>query len=229
MQFFENTKRLAREFLSFKKYKQMNTVLAVFVGLFMSPFIIMFFVELFWTFINAIIFTIIEAPIKFLHKLIRDETQEHHLAFRIIIYYLSWPIVFGLYVTYALMMIDIVISYVITQAIGYVASLGGFLFHISPLDERIDKEVDMEQKHNKSGIVHVAVCAAILLITLIIIVVGVIIMIVLEESPLLIIIGASIIGLIPLFELFFAVLAYRDKKREKKEIEQPKPEEAPAQ
>ena len=126
-------------------------------------------------------------------------------------------------------MIDIVISYVITQAIGYVASLGGFLFHISPLDERIDKEVDMEQKHNTAAIIHVAVCAGILFFMLVFIIVWLIIMLVNGGGELFLIIGIAVLGLIPLFELFYSVLAYWDKKKEKKEIEQAKPEEAPAQ
>lgn len=237
MVFFENTKRLAREFLSFKKYKQMTTPLAVFVGIFMCPFIIAFFVMLVLTFISAIFFTIVEAPIQFLHKLIKDETKEMHLAFRILIYYLSWPIVFGLYVSYAMMMIEIVIDYVLTQAVGYVASLGGFRFHISPLVERIDRDVDPEIKHNLAGIIHLVVCLVLAFIALVFVIVFIIIGAVtgdFESALLWVLIGMPFIGIIPLFEGIWACIAYRDRKKkakeEKAEEAQPEqPTEAPAE
>lgn len=217
MVFFENTKRLALEFLAFKKYKQMNTVLAVFVGIFMIPFFVAFAVQMLWTFISAIFFTIVEAPIKFLHKLVKDETENSHLAFKIVIYYLSWPIIFAFYVSYAMMLIDIFVSYVFAQAFGYVASLGGFKFHITPLEERIEAEVDPEQKHNKAAIAHIIVCSILLGLGILTIVVFLILMFALEMNPILMVIGVPFISLIPLFELVYACIAYRDRKGEKKE------------
>ena len=227
MQFFENTKRLAREFLAFKKYKQLNKVLAVFVGIFMFPFFILFGVMLAWTFFSAIFFTIVEAPIKFLHNLIKDETKEHHLAFRMLIYYLSWPIIFIFYVFYALMIVDIYICYFFTQCVGYVASLGGFHFHISPLDERIDKEIDLERKHNKAAIIHIVVVAVLVFVCAILALVGGIIAAVADDPAIgvtILMVGLALLGLPVAFEGIYAVLAYRDWAKK----EEPKPEEKPA-
>lgn len=232
MVFFENTKRLALEFLAFKKYKQLNKVLAVFVGLFMAPWMLVFAFMLAWTFLSAIFFTVIEAPIKFLHNLIKDETKEHHLAFRMLIYYLSWPIIFIFYVFYALMIVDIYVMYIFTQAFGYVASLGGFHFHITPLQERIDKDVDFERKHNKAALIHVIVAAVLLFIGALLALIGGILLGVSSDptaGTVLLAIGVAFISLPFALEVPYAVLAYRDWKKPEEvkpeaiaEVEQPK-------
>ena len=150
MLFFERTKRLAREFLQFKKFKQMSPALAVFVGIFLIPFALLFFIQLGFTFLACILFALFEAPIKYLHSISRDEVKDSRTAVQVIVYYFSWPILFAFYVFYALFTLMVFINYLETVLVGYIANLGGFRFHISPLEENISKNLEPNRQWQKN-------------------------------------------------------------------------------
>lgn len=212
MLYFEKTLRLVKEYLLLKKYKSMNIVLAIFVFIFMLPFHIAFFVWAAYTFIMSIIYSIIEAPIKFLHTLIRDETKDSHVAFKIVLYYLSWPIIFPFYVFYAFMIVDIIICYLIAQVLGYIASLTGYRFHITPMEE--DISVEPKNKYNLSAIIHIAVVAGLFLLGVLFIILGIF------TVQALLFVGIGIVSLIGGFEAIYSLIAYRDwKKKEKPALE----------
>ena len=137
MTYFERTRRLAKEFFTFKKYKKMHPALAVLIGLLVSPFAIMFLFDLLDTFFMSILFSFFEAPIKYLHGILNDEAKKTRIATEVVIYIISWPLLFFFYVLYALTALFLVISYFFAVLSGYIASLGGFKFHISPFVEDI--------------------------------------------------------------------------------------------
>ena len=209
MLYFEKTLRSIKEYLLLKRYKNMNIVLAIFVFIFMLPFHIAFFVWAGYTFLLSIFYSVIEAPIRFLHDLIRDETKESHVAFKIVIYYLSWPLIFIFYVFYAFMIVSIVISYLFTQVIGYVASLAGYRFHITPKEE--DISIEAKNQYNKQAIAHIITVGSLIVLGALMIVLGIFL------TQALIFVGVGLLSLIEGFELIYALLAYRDWKCKKAE------------
>lgn len=166
MKFFENTKRLAKEVLSLKKYKMMALPLAIITGIFMLPLGVAFFVYLGLLFIFDIFYGLVEAPIRFLHKFIKDEAKEMSRVTEVVIYIISWPTIFILYFFYAFWSLFIHFFYFLTQLLGYIVSLCGFKFHISILEEDIAIE-DSGHRYNIQAIIFIAVNAT-LLITLIV-------------------------------------------------------------
>ena len=228
MEYFERTLRLAKEFLLFKKYKQLHPVLAVLVGILMIPWAVMFGVALAWTFVISLFFTFVEVPVKFLHRLVREETKESHVAFKIVLYYLSWPIIFLLYVFYAFMIVEIYVIYFFTMCLGFIASLGGYRFHVTPLQE--DISIETHGKHNVMAIIHVAFALLWIFVGLILVIVGAVFAA--QEEPglaALMFAGFGFIYAPFIIEALYAILGYWDwkkapKEEKAKELEAPKAE-----
>lgn len=215
MLFFDRTLRLVREFLLFKKFKQLHPALAVFVGIFLIPFALLFFVYLGMTFLASILFALFEAPIKYLHGILRDEVKESKTAVQVIVYYFSWPILFVFYVFYALFTLFVFFSYLDTVLVGYIANLGGFKFHISPMEQDISKECNPNRQWQKNIVaaIFIATASSFILIGVIGLFAGGF--------------GPVFFGLYALFCCIYVPIAFRELKvEEKKEVPQPEqPEE----
>ena len=157
MNFFERAKRLAREVLSFKNYKKMHPALAVFTGIFLIPFAAAFFIELGSLFVLCIIFTLVQAPINYLHGIVKNEAKEVNPVAHVFIYAISWPLLFILYALFALISLFIYFQYFWTQLVGYIVAIAGYKFHLTPAEEDISKDDD--RKLNVQGAVFVGVNA----------------------------------------------------------------------
>ena len=163
MDFFEKTNRLAKEFLLFKKYKAMHPVIAVFVGIFLIPFAISFFVGLGLLYILSILFYLIKAPLDFLHNVVKEERGEVKHATQFWIYFISWGPIFLLYALYAFISFFFYVFYLGVQIDGYITSLGGYKFHISPNEEDISIEVQPTLRFNYAGLIFIAVCVILII------------------------------------------------------------------
>ena len=167
MFFFESTKRLAKEFFEFKKYRALKPVFAVIIGIILLPLAIIFMAFLGELFLFSIFYSFIEAPVKYLHKIVGDEGQKVMHATQFIIYLISWPALFLLYFIYASITVSLVIEYFLAQVFGYLVSLGGFKFHISPYEK--DIALDEEPlEHTPSAIGYIAVFGLVVLVLLIV-------------------------------------------------------------
>ena len=214
MLFFERTKRLVGEFLLFKRYKQMHPAIAIFVGIFLIPFALFFFIYAGFTFLASILFALFESPIKYLHNILREEVKERHIAVQVIVYWFSWPLLFILYVFYAFFTLMVFFCYLGTVMFGYIANLGGFKFHISPMDEDISKEIDEHPNWKKNVIGAIFFGTSFVLVL-----VGVILYLAIG-SP----IGAILLMVYLLFCCIYVPIAFRDKKEVKPAAEEPKAE-----
>ena len=168
MHFFEQSKRLAGEFLKFKKYKNMAPVLAVFVGIFLIPFALFFFLGLGMLFLSCMLFYLLESPLNYLHGVVKTEGKETHPATCFIIYFISWPLIFLLYVSYAFLTFFIHAFYLGTTIAGYIASLGGFKFHITPNEQDIEVKNTPKGPFNIVALVYILIVAVLILITIVI-------------------------------------------------------------
>ena len=119
MKFFEAANRLACEVLSLKRYKKMHIALAVFVGIFLAPFYIGFFFAVGFLYLFSILFALLQAPLSYLHGVVREEGDRVKTATQFIIYFVSWPLLFFLYVMYAMLTVFIYVAYCISMGVGY--------------------------------------------------------------------------------------------------------------
>ena len=139
--------RLMKEALKFKKYKAMPIVAAVFVGLFMFPFMVTAF--LLWTtlLLIAFVFKIIVSPINYLHSILTNEAKQISAAGQFAIYLISWPIVFVYYVVVSVLLILIYIQYALLSIINYLWTLGGFKFHVF-IDREDDISIEVKERYD---------------------------------------------------------------------------------
>lgn len=141
MQLYEKTLRLAQEAYSFKRYLKMKRFLRVIAFILMAPFIAIFTLMLGFLFLDAIFFQLVSSPIQFLHSIIKKERDEVNFGVQIVLYVLSWPLMFLFYVLYAFVLLLFYFDYFLVVCLGYVATLAGFKFHISIAEEDITKNL----------------------------------------------------------------------------------------
>jgi cobalamin synthase len=132
MKYFEHAKKLAKAIFSFEKYKAMPLWLAIICGILMVPYWLIFIVWLVALSALTIFLSFLETPINFLHNIMKDEAKEKRTPVEVVIYIISWPLIFVFYAFFAITTITTSIIYFFTEAWGFVASLGGFRFHIRP-------------------------------------------------------------------------------------------------
>ncbi len=130
--FLKKMVTLLKEAFTFKKYKAMHPVLAVFTGIFMLPFVIASFVLTAILAVLCFLFTVFSSPVKYLHDLVTGEGKGVQHATQFIIYFISWPLVFFLYAMVAVLLLFIIPAYAALSVALYVWSLGGFKFHLFP-------------------------------------------------------------------------------------------------
>lgn len=162
MFFYDRFIRLLNEFLEFKRYKKMPLILRIFVSICLTPFFLLFFIFFLISLLQSWIFIIIETPIRMLHEIVTKEGEKVKHATQFIIYFISWPFIFLFYISYAFMTLTLAILYVFTSIFGYVASLGGYKFHVSAHTESIEKDF-YESKYIPQSTVFFAINAFMLL------------------------------------------------------------------
>ncbi len=128
--FLQKMVTLLKEAFKFKKYKAMPAVLAVFTGILMIPIVISSFFAVAWLSILGFVFTVLSAPVKYLHEIVNQEGQGVKHATQTAIYLISWPTVFFLYVLMSALLLLLIPAYAIFAFSTYVWSLGGFKFHL---------------------------------------------------------------------------------------------------
>ena len=126
---------LFREAFKFKKYKAMNAVLAVFSGILVIPFVILSFFVAGYLFLLAFPFEILSSLVKSLHIILNDEGKNVKHATQFIIYWISWPVVFSLYITICTLLTMIIPTYALLSFLVYIWSFGGIKPHLFACEE----------------------------------------------------------------------------------------------
>lgn len=160
--YFNRTLNLIKESFTFKKYKAMNPVLAILVGVTMIPFVVSGLVWFALTLILSGIFKIIKSPIDYLKDLTTSQGEKVHPATQFIIYFISWPLIFIFYVAYAAVVALINLSYAITSLEAFIWTLGGFKFHLL-INDTEDIAIEVEGRYSFK-LVLVYVCIAYVLL-----------------------------------------------------------------
>jgi hypothetical protein len=154
--FFEKLSRLTKEAFAFKKYKAMPSVLAVFAGILMIPFVIASFLAIASFAVLSFSFTVAASPVKSLHALVNKEGKEVRHATQFIVYFISWPFIFFCYVMMTVLLLLIIPTYTLLSILLYVWSFGGFKFHLF-MNEADDISIDVSKKYLAIPLVFVIV------------------------------------------------------------------------
>lgn len=152
---------LLKEAFKFKKYKAMSPFLAVLCGILMLPFVAISFALVAAFAVLAFFFTIIVAPVKFLHLIVNAEGKEIKHATQAIVYLISWPLVFMLYALMSFLLFLLLPTYAMLSFFTYVWSFGGFKFHLF-ITKNEDISIDVKGRYNALPIVFVLVAVIIL-------------------------------------------------------------------
>ena len=154
---------LLKEAFSFKKYKAMHPVLAVFTGIFMIPFVLSSMISALVLILTAFFFKVNKLPIDFLHGMLKSEGKDVHPATQFIIYFFSWPVIFALYASLSLSLLAITALYAGLSLETYVWSLGGYRFHAMIGTFCEDMAIRVRINYRPSlPLVFIIVCAVIL-------------------------------------------------------------------
>lgn len=126
---------LFKEAFTLKKYKAMNPVLAVFCGILMIPFVLFSFFVAVILFCLAFPFDTFSSLVKSLHMLLKEEGQDVKHATQFIVYWISWPIVFSLYIMEYILLLWMVPTYALLAFLVYIWSFGGVKLHLFAREE----------------------------------------------------------------------------------------------
>lgn len=140
--FISKMSALLNEAFKFKKYKAMHPAYAVFVGIFMLPVVIISFAVTAVLAILTFAFEVFSTPVKYIHGIVNNEGKEVKHATQAIVYLISWPLIFVSYALMGLALLVIFPIYALFSFLAYVWTLGGFKFHLFPVEDDISIEVN---------------------------------------------------------------------------------------
>lgn len=161
--FMERATVVLKEALQLKKYKAMPMALAIVVGIFMLPLVLVSFICAVLVYVSGYLYAVISHPVQGLHNLLREEGQNVKHGTQVVVYFLSWAAVFSAYTMLAMLLIFLTVQYTLFSIFTYLWSLGGFKFHAFAAEEDISTPV--EGKYNVLiPVVFVAIMGALLLV-----------------------------------------------------------------
>lgn len=128
--FLEKGKELLHKVISFEKYQNKKKVARVFIHIGLDlvtgipTFVLFGFIAILYFLVK-----IVTAPLGFLHSLAESQGQKVRHASEAVIYLVSWPIIFLLYVFMAFIQIAFCAVYAVMFCFGWLWSLCAFSFN----------------------------------------------------------------------------------------------------
>lgn len=157
--YLKKTGALMKEAFTFKKYKAMHPALATFVGIFMSPFLIIGLLLTAILAVFAFVCNLLLTPLKHIHSLFQNEAKGVKHATQFIIYAISWPVFFLLYFAISLLFMLVYLLYAFISIFMYIFTLGGFKYHISPNADSDDIAINVKGRYLALPIVTICISA----------------------------------------------------------------------
>ena len=134
----------------------MHPALAVFTGILMIPMVLASFAVAATLASLGFMFALLSAPVKYLHDILHGEGQSVKHATQTVVYMISWPIVFFLYVLMSFLLLLIIPTYALLSVLTYAWSLGGFKFHLF-MDKVDDISIEVHGRYLALPIVFIIV------------------------------------------------------------------------
>ena len=161
--FMQCTTNVWKEAAKLKKYKAMPLGLAIPTGVLMLPVAAAALIAAALIYVLGYLFSVILLPTQRLYKLLHEEGQSVKHASQFIMYFLSWGFIFSAYAALSFFMIILTVLYTVFAILSYLATLGGFKFHVFAKEE--DLSVDVEGKYAIwMPIAYIAVMGALIVI-----------------------------------------------------------------
>lgn len=155
---------LFREMFKFKKYKAMSLPVAIFVGIFMIPFTALSFVMAGFIYLLHFFIKILMIPTDFLHGVLRDEKDHVSNPAQVVVYLVSWPVVFLGRIFMAFLVFFLNLFYVFYSISSFTWSLGAFRFHLF-INKLSDSYIETEGNYKKMiPMIFILISIAILLV-----------------------------------------------------------------
>ena len=161
--YLKKTGALMKEALTLKKYKAMHPAFAIFVGIFMSPFLIAGLLLTAILAIFAFVCNLILTPLSHIYSLFHNEAKDVKHATQFLIYLVSWPLFFLAYFVFSWVFIITYILYAILSIDMYVFTLGGFKFHVFPGADSHDIAIKVKGRYLALPIVTICISAVLLI------------------------------------------------------------------
>ncbi len=162
--FIDRMRKLMGQAFKLKKYKAMNKALAVLTAIAMLPIIVCSLVGAGMYFCTAFFYKIITDPLRALHGLVNAEGKDVRHAPQTVIYIISWPTIFFLYLLEAFMIPMLSVIYALTSVYTYIWTLGGYKFHIFP-EKADDMDITLDGEYDTTlPLVYVIISASILVV-----------------------------------------------------------------
>ncbi len=145
--YLKKTWKLMQEAFKFKKYKAMHPAFAVFVGIFMLPFVVVSIALTAVLTVLCFVYSLLLTPVKHFHSIVHAEGQTVKAGAQFWIYFFTWIILFAFYLVFSFIPVVIYLLYILLVIFSYIFSLGGFKFHIYPNADSDDiaKENDLSK------------------------------------------------------------------------------------
>lgn len=127
--FLVSMNRLWGMSFSFRTYKKVPLVAAIFAGIILWPVLLLSLLFSLVYYCNAIFLKICTIPLEYLTNLLHDEGKDVKHATQAVIYLIGFPLVFLMNVVRSFLTISLVIQYAIISFLNYLWTLKGFEFH----------------------------------------------------------------------------------------------------
>lgn len=214
--YLKKTGALMKEAFTLKKYKAMHPAFAIFMGIFMSPFILLSLllagVLAIFTFICDLLLT----PLKHIHSLLSTEGKSVMHATQFLIYAISWPIFFLLYFVFSWLYVVVYLLYALLSIVTYIFTLGGFKFHVSPNADSDDIAINVNGRFLALPIVFISI-ASVFFAVMLVFVVMIIIVEYVEDAEFFLLLTGIVGGAYSVFAALFSLLGFAPMYVEKED------------
>lgn len=163
--YLKKTWLLMKEAFKFKKYKAMHPAFAVFVGIFMLPFVVISIALTAVLTVLCFVFNLVLTPIKHFHSIVHAEGQSVKAGAQFWIYFFTWIILFAFYLAFSFITVAIYLLYALLAIFAYIFSLGGFKFHIAPNYDSDDISIENTGRFFVIPIVFISLAGVLLVAT----------------------------------------------------------------
>lgn len=146
MDFISIYKDMVKDTLTFRNYKRMTLVSAIFAGIVVIPFSLIYALTMLVYGLLAIWHKMINAPTDYLLAFVKGEGKDVKHATQAVVYLIGFPLIFILKAITCFIVFTMGILHFVASVAGYIATLGGMTFSpfiLDPADRTAAEEGDI--------------------------------------------------------------------------------------
>ena len=144
-------KGLFKEAKQLVQFKKLTTCKKVFAIIALVPLIVSTFCSYITYYVTLFLYKGIVSPLDFLHKIVRSEGQEVKHATQAVIYWISWPVIFSLYLLNSFFTILFYFNWFVLMLNTYLVTLCGVRWQPFVTDATYE-DVELESKNTDAQV-----------------------------------------------------------------------------